>query len=153
MIAKRQGWGFVRAGHGSKQSSIKKDQKEPRFNRVYSRDNLQEKIKDRAYVINLEEYSDIETHWIAIYWLINYVTHLDSFGRVNTTKELKKFIKNKNVKTNKFRIQAYDLILCGYFCIGFIDFMLARKTLIKFTNLFLSDNFKKWWYDFKLFYG
>ena len=50
---------------------------------------------------------------------------------------------NKNIKTNIFRIQAYDSIMCGYFCIGFIDFMLVEKTLTKYTNLFSPNNFKK----------
>ena len=67
----------------------------------------------------------------------------DSFGLENITKEIKIFISNKNIKTNIFRIQAYDSIMCGYFCIGFIDFMLAGKTLTEFTNLFSPNNFKK----------
>ena len=58
-------------------------------------------------------------------------------------KEIKTFIDNKNLKTNIFRIQAYDSIICGYFCIGFIDFMLAGKTLFDFTNLSSPNNFKK----------
>ena len=56
------------------------------------------------------------------------------------------------MKANIFRIQAYDSIVCGYFCIGFIDFMLAGKTLIEFINLFSPNNLKKWWYYSKLFY-
>ena len=48
-----------------------------------------------------------------------------------------------NIITNIFRIQSYDSIMCGYFCIGFIDFMLAEKTLNEYTNLFSPDNFKK----------
>ena len=48
-----------------------------------------------------------------------------------------------SIKTNIFRIQAYRSIMCGYFCIGFIDFMFARETLIQFTNLFLPNNFNK----------
>ena len=118
-------------------------QNEPRFNGVYSRDNLSVEIKDGAYVINLDEYSDIGTHWIALYILNNDVTYFDSFGVENVPKEIKGFIGNKNIKTNIFRIQAYDSIMCGYFCIGFIDFMLAGKTLTDFTNLFSPNNFKK----------
>ena len=56
---------------------------------------------------------------------------------------MKTFTGNKNIKTNIFRIQAYDLIMCGYFCIGFIDFMFAGKTLIEYINLFPPNNFKK----------
>ena len=115
---------------------------ETRFNDVYSRDNLP-KIRDGAYVINLDEFSDIGTHWIAFYVLNNNVTYSDGFGVEHIPKEIKTFIGNKNIKTNIFRIQAYDSIMCGYFCIGFIDFMLAGKTLTDFTNLFSPSNFKK----------
>ena len=93
----------------------------PRFNGVYSRDNLP-KIKDGAYVINLDEYSDIGTHWVSL-WVYNSnnVICFDSFGIEHTPKEIKTFINNKNIKTNIFRVQAYDWIMYGYFCIRFID--------------------------------
>ena len=81
---------------------------ESRFNGVYSRDNLPNKIKDRAYVINLDEYSDIGTHWIALYVKNNDITYFDSFGVEHIPEEIMKFIGNKNIKTNIFRIQAYD---------------------------------------------
>ena len=110
-------------------------QNEPRFNGVYS--------KDGAYIINLDEYSDIGTHWVALYVQNNDVTYFDSFGVEHIPKEIRTFISNKNIKTNIFRIQAYDSIMCGYFCIGFIDFMLAGKTLTDFTNLFSSNSFKR----------
>ena len=116
-------------------------QNEPRFNGVYSRDNLP-KIKDGAYVINLDDSSDIGTHWVALY-AINNVTYFDSFGVEHIPKEIKTFINNKNIKTNIFRIQAYDSIMCGYFSIGFIDFMLPGKTLTEFSNPFSPSNFKK----------
>ena len=117
-------------------------QNEPRFNGAYSRDNLS-KIKDGAYVINLDGYSDIGTHWVALYVQNNNnnVIYFDSFGVEHIPKEIKAFINNKNIKTNIFRIQAYDSIMCGYFCIGYIDFMLAGKTLTEFTNLFSPNNF------------
>ena len=72
-------------------------QNEPRFNGVYSRDNLP-KIKDGAYVINLDEYSDIGTHWIALYIQNNDVTYFDSFGVEHISKEIRTFIGNKNIK-------------------------------------------------------
>ena len=68
---------------------------------------------------------------------------LTVFGIEHILKEIKAFIKNKNIKANIFRIQAYVLIICGYFCIGFINFMLAGKTFPKFTNLSSPNNFKK----------
>ena len=110
-------------------------QNEPRFNGVYS--------KDGAYIINLDEYSDIGTHWVALYILNNDVTYFDSFGVEHIPKEIRKFISNKNMKTNIFRIQVYDSIMCGYYCIRFIDFMLAGKTLTNFTNLSSPNNFKR----------
>ena len=113
---------------------LKYYQNESRFNGVYSRDNLQ-KIKDEAYMINLDEYSDIGTYWVALY-VQNNVTYFDSFGVEHISKEIKTFITNKNIKTNIFRIQAYDSIMCRYFCIGLIDFMLPGKTLTELTNLF-----------------
>ena len=115
---------------------------EPRFNGVYSRDNLP-KIKDGAYVINLDEYSDIGTHWVALYVQNNNVTYFDSFGVEHIPKEIKAFINNKNIKTNIFRVQAYDSIMCGYFCFGFLNFMFAGKTLTEYTNLFSPYNFKR----------
>ena len=73
----------------------------------------------------------------------NDVTYFDSLGVERIPKEIKAFISNKNIKTNILRIQLYDSIMCGYFCVGFIDFMLAGKTLTEFTNLFSPNNFKR----------
>ena len=71
----------------------------------------------------------------------NDVTYFDSFGVEDIPKEIKTFINNKNIKTNIFRVKAYDSIMCGYFGTGFIDFMLAGKILTEFANLFSLDNF------------
>ena len=106
---------------------IQKYQNEPTFNGVYSRDNLTE-IKDGAYV-----------------------TYFDSFHVEHILNEIEAFINCSlsivlhpalRVTTIIFRIQAYDSIMCEYFCIGFIGFMLAGKTLTGFTNLFSTNNFK-----------
>ena len=53
------------------------------------------------------------------------------------------FIENENIITNIYRIQAYNLLRCGYFCIGFIDFMLKGKSLLNYINLFSADNYEK----------
>ena len=66
----------------------------------------------------------------------NNIIYFDSFGIEHTPKEIKKFIGSKNMITNIYRIQAYHEIICGYFCIGFIDFMLKRKHLIDYKSLF-----------------
>ena len=128
----RAGEGFIRAGYGSKKRSFntthpltnfeiqKYYQNETRFNGVYSRDNVPDKIKDGAYVINLDEYSDIGTHWIALYALNNNVTYLDSFGVEHTPKEIKKFINKSTIVTNIFRIQAYNSVMSGYFSLDLL---------------------------------
>ena len=103
---------------------------EPRFNGVYFRYNSPNKIKDGAYVINLHEYADVGTHWIALYALNIEIIYFGSFGLEHVPNEIEKFIGNKNIKTNIFRIQANNSIMCGYFCIGFIDFMLVGRTYI-----------------------
>ena len=81
----------------------------------------------------------------------NNVTYFDSFGVEHIPKEIKAFInrslssasQNKNIKTNIFRVQAYDSIICGYFYIGFIDFLFKGKTLIEYTNPFFTKYFEK----------
>ena len=73
----------------------------------------------------------------------NDVNYFDIFGTEYIPEKIKAFINNKNIKTNIFRVQAYDPVMCGYFCIGFINFMLKGKTLTEFRNLFSPNNFKK----------
>ena len=73
----------------------------------------------------------------------NDVNYFDIFGTEHIPEKIKAFINNKNIKTNIFRVQAYDPVMCGYFCIGFINFMLKGKTLTEFRNLFSPNNFKK----------
>ena len=70
------------------------------------------------------------------------IVYFDSFGVEHIPEEIKKFISNRNIKANIFRVQANDS-MCGYFCIGFIDFMLAGKTLIDYTNMFSPYDFNK----------
>ena len=106
---------------------------EPKFNGAYSRNNLS-KIKDREYMINLDEYESIETYWIVLYITPKNVTYFVSFGVEHIPKDIRKFFGNKNIITNIYRIQAYDSIMCGYFCLGFIDFMLKGKSLLEYTN-------------------
>ena len=116
-------------------------QNESRFNGVFCGDNLPHKIKDVLYVINLDEQSDIGTHWIDFYALNNNVTYFDNLGVEHIPKEIKKSVNKSIVVTNIFRIQTYDSVMCGYFCIGFIDFMIAGKTLTYLTNLFSINDF------------
>ena len=81
-------------------------QNEPRFNGVFSRNNLPKKIKDGAYVINLDEYADVGTHWTALFCNRNEIVYFDSFGVEHVPEEIKEFIEefsgNKNIKANIF---------------------------------------------------
>ena len=138
---------------------------EPRFNGVYSRNSLPKTIKKGAYVINLDEYENTGTHWVALFVKTNEAIYFDSFGIEHIPKEINKFINNDmtkssylkrtaepsasarsalaGIKRNISRIQAYDSIMCGYFCIEFINYILKGKTLLDYTNLFSPNDFKK----------
>ena len=133
-------------------------QNEPRFNGVFSRDNLpnnsnNNNIKNGAYAINLDEYRNIGTHWAALYVNNKTIIYFDSFGVEHIPREIMKFIgneqsssvkaRNKNIITNIFRIQAYDSIMCGYFCTGFINFMFNGNSLTDYTSLFSPNDLKK----------
>ena len=106
-------------------------QNKPKFNVAYSRNNLS-RIKNGAYIINLDQYESIVAHWIALYVSAENVTYFNNFEVEHIPKEIKKLIGNKNVITNIFRMQAYNSIMC----IGFVDFMLKGKILFGYTNLF-----------------
>ena len=153
----RAGDGIVRAGDGIVRPGAVKGSKKktseyykiseyykniPRFNGVYSRNNLPNKIKKGAYVINLDEYENTGTHWVSLFVKTKYTVYFDSFGVKHIPKEINKFINNA-IKSNIFRIQAYDSIMRGYFCIEFINYILKGKTLLDYTNLFSPKGFKK----------
>ena len=87
---------------------------ESRFNGVFSRDNLPKKIKDGAYVIDLDEYENIGTHWIALFYKKNEIVYFDSFGVENIPGEIKKFIGHRKIKANIFRVQANNSVMCGF---------------------------------------
>ena len=136
--------GFLMWSHPLTNFEIQKYyQTDPRFNGVFSRNNLPKKIKDAAYVINLDEYTDVGTHWVALFCTRNEIVYLDSFGVEHVPKEIKEFIGNKNIKANIFWVQENDSVICGYFCIGFIDFMLVGKKLTDYTSLFSPHDFKE----------
>ena len=71
------------------------------------------------------------------------ITYFDSLGVEHIPKEIKKLIGNKNFITNIYNVQAYDSVMCGYFCIGFINFMLKDKSLLDYTNFFSPYEYKK----------
>ena len=113
-----------------------------KINGVFSRNNLS-KIKYGAYIINLDEYESIETHWITLYVNDNNVTYFYNFGVENIPKKVRTIFGNKNIITNFYRVQAYDSIMCGYFFIRLVDFMLKHKILLEYTDLFSPNEYKK----------
>ena len=91
--------GFLMLPHPLTNFKIQKYKNEPRFNGVFSRNNLAEynsieKIKDGTYIINLDEYADVSTHWIVLFCkknelFISIVLVLNIF-----LKKLKNLLKN-----------------------------------------------------------
>ena len=116
---------------------------EPRFNGVYCWSNFSQKIKDGVYVINLDEYAGAVTHWIALFCIKCEIVYFDSFSIEHVPEEVKDFIGNKNIVANIFWVRANNSVMYGYFCVGFIDFMLADKKLIDFTSMFSPYDFEK----------
>ena len=96
-----------------------------------------------VYVINPDRYKSKSTYFIALYININEVTYFDSFGLYHILKIIWKFIGNKNIITNFCRIQVYHSIMCGYICIGNIDFMLKGKSLLDYTHCFSLNDYTK----------
>ena len=118
-------------------------QNKTKFNGAFSRNNFPKTRIDGAYVINLDEYADVGTHWLALFCNRNETPYFDSFGVEHVPEEIKEFIGNKNIIANIFRVQANGSVVCGHFGIGFIDFMLAGKKLTDYTSLFSYYYFKK----------
>ena len=97
-------------------------------------------MKDRAYVINLDEFKSIRTRWRALYVNGNNIIYFDSFGVEHIPKEIKKFIGNKKIITDIYRIQADDSIMCVCF---FIIEKLKVKSLLDYTNLFSPNDYEE----------
>ena len=136
--------GFLMPPHPLTNFEIQKYYKnEPRFNGVFSRNNLPKKVKDGAYAINLDEYTDVGTHWITLFCNRNEVVYFDSFVVEHVPHEIKEFVGNKIIIAKIFRVQANDSVLCCYLCIVFIDFLLAGKKLTDFTNMFSPHDLEK----------
>ena len=101
------------------------------------------KKKDWAYIINLDEYADVGTYWIALSCNRSEIVYFHSFSVEHVSEGIKEFIGNTNIKANIFRVQANNSVISGYFYTGFIDFMLAGKKLNDFTSLFSPHDFDK----------
>ena len=115
---------------------------ESKCNDVYSRNYLS-KIKDGEFVINLDECKSIGIHWIALYVSGNNVIYFDIFGVQYILIEIKKFVGNKNMIANIYRMQTYNSVMRGCFSIVFITVMLYGNIVLDYTNLLPSNKYKK----------
>ena len=93
--------------------------------------------------MNQDEYHDIGTHWVALYVNNKTVTYFDNFGIEHIPNAIENFTHDKNIIASIFRVHSYDPIMCGYYCIGFVNFMLKGNSLTDFTNLFSPNDFRK----------
>ena len=101
------------------------------------------RIKNGAYIINLDDKNSKETHWVSLFIDKNLAVYFDSFGIEYIPQEVLNKIKDKSITHNIFRIQDNESIMCGFYCITFIEYMLAGKTLLDYTNLFSPNDYKK----------
>ena len=100
-------------------------------------------MKDGSYVINLDDKRSKGTHWVSLFIDRNTVVFFDSFGIENIPQEELKKIKDKLITHNILRIQDNESIMCGFYCISFIEYIYAGKTLLDYTNLFSPNDYKK----------
>ena len=82
-------------------------------------------------------------HWIALFCNRNEIVYFDSFGVEHVPKEIKIFVGNKNITANIFREQANNSVMRGYFCIRFIEYMLAGKNWLILQTMFSRHDFEK----------
>ena len=108
---------------------------------IITRNNLP-RIKDGVYVINLDDKNSKGTHWISLFIEKNLTVYFDSFGIEYIPQELLNKIRDKSIPHNIFTIQDNESIMCGFYCITFIECMLAGKTLLDYTNLFSLNGYK-----------
>ena len=150
----RAGDGIVRGGEGSKKNNLNLLLPfHPLTNiEISGYYNLPKTIKKGAYVISLDEYENTGTHWVSLFVKPKYTTessslertiYFDSFSIEHIPQQINKFIGNSDIKSNIFRIQAYDSIMCRYFCVEFVNYVLEGKTLLDYTNLFSPNDIKK----------
>ena len=93
--------------------------------------------------MNLDEYADLSAYWIASFFNRSEIVYFNSFNVEHAPKEIKEFIGNKNIIANIFWVQTKNSVIYGYFCIEFIDFMLAVRKLTDLRNIFSPFDYKK----------
>ena len=100
---------------------------------AFTQETISLKIKDEAYVVNLDEYADLDTHQVALFCNKRELVYFNSFSVEHVPDVIKKFDQNKNIIAKIFRVQANNSVMCSYFGI-LIDFRVAGKKLTDFTN-------------------
>ena len=106
------------------------------------RDNLP-RTKDRVYVINMDDKQSKGMHWVSLFIDKNTAVYFDSFGIEYISQEPFRKVKDKSITQNIFRLQDDDSIMYGFHCFVVIEYMLALKTLLSYTNLFSPNDYKK----------
>ena len=101
------------------------------------------KNKGRVLCNNLDEYTDVCSHWVALFCNRSEIVYFDNFGVEHVPEKIKTLIGNENIKADIFRVQANNSIMCGYFCIEFIDFVFAGKKLTDFRSMFSPCDFEQ----------
>ena len=94
-------------------------------------------------MINLNVKQSKGTHWVSLFIDRHVSVYFDSFGIEYISQELLSKIRDKPITHNIFRMQDYDSIMCGFYCIAFIEYMFVRKTLLDYTNFFSPNEYKK----------
>ena len=94
-------------------------------------------------MINLDDKNSKGTHWVSLFIDKNTAIYFDFFGIEYISQEVLNKIKDKSITRNIFRIQDNESIMCGFYCIAFIEYMLPGKTLLDYTNLFSPNDYKK----------
>ena len=101
------------------------------------------RIKDGAYVINRDDKNGKETHLVSLFIDRNTAVYLDSFGIEYISQEVLNKIRDKSITHNIFRMKDNESVMWGFYCIAFIEYMLAGKTLLDCTKLFSANDYKK----------
>ena len=113
-----------------------------RFKVAFSRDNLP-RIKDGAYVINFDDKQSKGTHWVPLFINKNTAGYFDSVGIEYIPQEVSSKIKDKSLARNIPRIQSDNSVMCGFYCIAFIEYMIMGKSLFDYPNLFSLNDYQK----------
>ena len=94
-------------------------------------------------MININEKQSKGTHWVSLFIDRNTAAHFGSFGIEYIPQEVLSEIKDKSITHSRFRIQSNESIICGFYCITFIEYVIPGKTLLDYTNLFSPNDYQK----------